>query len=467
MLALALQAPLSGRAETTDAEAAESAAPAEETASGKPETLSNRLKPRLSARLRIEYDYRTQGDASDSDLYGRFHGSADDLYDGHLDIYMSARLHADLDDSESASFAEDPYRDLDDADGVTEERLLQMYGDLHSRDKRAAIRVGRQYIDAADYLQLDGGQIMLNENGNVGGRVYVGRPVSYYTSVSDDYAAGVSLAGRPWEGNQTRLTLARYHDESEDGNDQNYYLDMRQRITDSSRLRGQLSVLNDEFRMGQADWFYYSLDGETDLAIGGSYWGAFDAETRAYSPLYNTLGEQDPYAFTYARLTQQIAPRWMLSPGVSLRFAEESDNAYNNRDYENYDITLIYEPSRSLSASLSLEFWTVEPDDDFFGLSGALRYRHGRIWEVSGGASFSEYTYDTYSDISYTVNGGQTVFSESGTVIQESPYVYTYFIRGKWRISRMYTLRLQFDIEDDDEAEDLAYRGRGSVEVRF
>ena len=469
---LALGLLLSGTsfAQSNDAPPAAAEDAAEATAgdddSYKP--AKGKKKPFYSARLRLEYDYRSQGESEDSDFYGRLYGNARDLRDGRLDIYLSGRMHSDLDEAESTSLADDPFRSVDDSNGVTEDRLLQFYGDAHTRDKRLALRAGRQYIEVADYLQLDGAQLMMNESGTFGGRLYLGHPVSYYTSVSDDYAGGFSLVGRPWTGNRSRLTLSRYHDESEDGEDDNYFFDVQQQITETSRVRGQLSLLNEEYRMGRIDWFSFSEDGETDFSLGASYWGSFDAETRAYSPLYNVLGEQDPYTYTYARLTQQLVPGWLVSPGVSLRFADQSDeNDYNNRDYENYDIALIYAPTRAFSASVSLEHWAVEDDDSFFGVSGELRYRKGRSWEVSGGASFAEYTYDTYSDISYTANGGQTVFAESGTIIEESPYVYTYFIRGKCKLTRRVTLRLQFDIEDDDSAEDLAYRGRGSIEIRY
>jgi hypothetical protein len=244
-------------------------------------------------------------------------------------------------------------------------------------------------------------------------------------------------------------------------------VDVQQQMSEELRTRGQLSLLNDEFRMGRLDVFCFSEDGASDFSLGGSYWGAFDANTRAYSPLYNVLGEQQPYAYTYARLTVQVAPPFYVSPGVSLRFADSGANDSNNRDYQNGDVTFIYQPVRSCSSSVGLQYWNVEDEDSFFGVSWDVRYRYRRIWEISGGAAYAKYTYDTFSDISYTVNGGQTVFSENGTVIEESPSVYTYFLRGKWNITRKLALKLQLDIEDDDSATDLAYRGRGSLEVRY
>lgn len=455
---------------TGDKPAAEMPGPAEGAAKagpGKSAAPAARKKPVITLRLRAEYDVRSQGNERDSDLYGYVYGGVRDLGDGRLDVYVSGRLHSDLDDSGASSADADPFWSLDDSDGVTERRLQQLYADLHDPAGRISLRGGRQYVEIADYLHLDGGQLAYREQERLGGRVYVGRPVSYYTPVSGDLAAGLSIVGRPWTGNRTRLTFARYHDDSEDGSDQDYFLDMQQNFSDEMRARGQVSFLNEEFRMGRLDLFYFSDDGKTDLALGGSHWGRFDARTRAYSPLYRVLGEQEPYSYAYLRLTQQIVPTVFLSPGVSARFAGDSDNEFNNRDYRNGDLTLTYEPVRSFSASVSLQYWDVDADDSFVGVAWEARYRHRRVWEVSAGAAYAQYTYDSYSDISYSVNGGQTVFSENGTVVEKSPYVYTYFVRAKWNLTRQLAVRIQLDIEDDQAASDLAFRGRGSLEVRL
>lgn len=424
-------------------------------------------KARVTGRVRAQYDYRTQGSERDTDFYGYLTAEARDLAGGKADVYLSGRVKSDLDDKSPADLSEDPYHSVDESNGVTEDRLLQLYVDVHNRERNQSLRAGRQYVEIADYLHLDGAQFLYHENGELGGRIYAGQPVSYYTSVSGDYAGGLSLVGRPWDGNRMRFTAARYHDDGADEEDQHFFFDVRQQLSESQRARIQLSVLNDEFRMGRADWYLSTPDGETDLSLGSSYWGSFDARTRAYSPLYDVLGEQDPYTYVYGRLTQMIVPHWFLSPGVAWRLAEDTESTYRNRDYENYDLALIYEPSRAFTASVALEYWAVDEDDSFLGVSGEVRYRHGRVWEVSGGASFAEYTYDTYSDISYSGNGGSTVISETGTVSEETPFVKTYFLRTKWRLNKALALRLQGDIEDDDDAEDLAYRGRGSIEVRF
>lgn len=421
-------------------------------------------KPQYEGRIRMDYDYRAEGDSKDSDLFGYWYGSGRDLASGRFDFYVSGREHTDLDD---ATEEDGTYSSADDAGGVSESRLLQAYGDVHDPNGRMKFRLGRQYVDIADYLHLDGGQAILLENGALGGRIYFGVPVSYYSSVSGDLAGGASFVGRPWTGNRTRFTYAEYHQDGEAGYDQNYFVDVQQEVTASMRTRAQLSVLNDEFRMARLDGSFFAPDGNTDLHVGVSCWGEFDANTRAYSPLYNQFGTQQPYTYLYSRVSYLVTPKWMLSPGVSARFADSGDEDFSNRDYRDYDLTLTFEPNKAVSSSVSLQYWDVDGGDSFLGLSGEVRYRHRKIWEVSAGSAYVDYSYQSYSDISYSVNGGQTVFYEDGTVIEETPYTLTYFLRTKWNVTRKLILRVQGDIEDRKEAGDLAYRGRGSVEVRF
>lgn len=429
---------------------------------------SPNVKPRYEGRLRSEYDYRSQGDSKDADLYGYWRAAGRELSNGRFDIHTSGRLHTDLDDSFAASAASNTtYASLDDLDGVTEQRLVQLYADIHDKKRRAQLRGGRQYVDIADYLHLDGAQLILLENENLGGRVYAGIPVSYYTSVSGDIAAGVSLVMRPWGGNRTRLTYSRHEDESEDGSDNDYFLDAQQEIADTKRMRAQVSVLNGDFRLANLDVDCYSPDGETDFRFGGSRGGEFSAETRFYSPLYSVLGEQTPFTYGYARLTQVLTRHLTLSPGVSSRITDNGEANARNRDYNDFDLTLSFDPNNVFNSAISVDYWDTKGKDSFLGVSGEVRCRGGRKWDVSVGTAYLDYTYSSYSDISYSINGGQTYLSSDGTVITETPYSYTYFIRAKWNLSRNLILKLRGDIEDNSASSDISYRGRGSIEVRL
>lgn len=427
---------------------------------------TNSLAPRYEGRLRTDYEYRAQGSQKDNDLYEYWYGSARDLMQGKIDVYASGRSHQDLDKPKSSSLADDPFLSLDDSNGVKEDRLLQLYADGHDRAGRIRVRAGRQYIDSSDYLHLDGAQVALFEKARLGAGGYYGNPVSYYSSLDGDHAGGVWLSGRPWEGNVSRVTFAEYDDHNGE-QDRNYFADSQQALTEAARLSAQASFLNDEFRMARGDFFYFAPGGATDFYCGGSRWGSFDAKTREYSPLYNVLGKQEPATYAYARISQQLSPHFMVTPGVSSRFAEGDEHEYANRSYNDYDVALTYEPTKKFSASVSLDYWDMSGGDSFLGVSGEVRYRYARIWEVSLGTSYADYTYNSYSDISYTLNGGQTIFSQDGTVSVENPNCYTYFVRMKWNITRKLILRLQGDVEDDSTSSDLAYRGRASVEVRL
>ncbi|MBA4386612.1 MAG: hypothetical protein C0404_01445 [Verrucomicrobia bacterium] len=428
------------------------------------------VKSYCDLRLRTDYDYRKQGDEKDSDIYGYLYGSGHDLLNGNLDFYVSGRLSRDLDKPSTVSVADDMYLSVADMRHAAENRLLQAYIDAHDRDRNMRLRAGRQYVDVADYLLIDGALTTFNENGRLGFGIYSGTPVSFYDSISGDRAGGLFLTGRPWDGNRTRISYARY---IADGGvwDYNYAFDSEQALSDSIRLAARASMLNDDFRMASLDGYYISPDGKTDFLLGGSRWGEFTAETRAFSPIFSVLGEQRPYTYGYAKLTQQIIPSILISPGISYRWVDSGDEDFGNRTYKDYNVTLIFEPVRAFSSSISVDYWNVEKKDKFLGLSGDVRYRYQRRWEVSVGAAYASYTYDTYSDISYSVNGGQEIFSENGTVITQTPEVLTYYFRAKWNVSKNLILKIQGTVEDDsnagNETSALGFSGRGSVEVRL
>jgi hypothetical protein len=419
----------------------------------------------FSGSLRGTYDYRGLGEYNDHDAYAYWYLRGRNLSDSHIDIYTSGRLHGDLDGT-GDSYADDPFISLEDTSRQDEVRVLQLYLEMHDPNHRMAIRLGRQYIDIADYIQMDGMQGMLFENEKLGGRVFFGRPVSYYTASSKDSVAGASVVGRPWDGNRSRLTYTRYEEGEGDAEDDHIIFDLRQQILEEVRTRAYLSVMNEDLRMGGLDLYYMSLGERVlDAELGVRRWGDYDASTRVYSPLVQVLGELEPYTTGYGRLTTELLTWLYLSPGAYLRYPDESDET--NRGYERYDVSLIYEPFDALNASVALEYWDVEDADRFFGVTGDVRYRHRKLWELSLGAAYLDYTYFRFSDFSISTDGGSIVVGSDGTRTEVSPYTFTYFLKGKWNINRHLTLRLSGEIEDDEEEDDLGYRVRTSIEVRL
>lgn len=418
-----------------------------------------------SGSLRGSYDYRGLGEYDDSDVYGYWYLRGNNLADKRIDIYTSGRFHQDLDGS-GDSYAEDPFISLEDTSLIDSTRVLQLYIDLHDPKKKMALRIGRQYVDIADYIQMDGLQAMLFEKQKIGGRVFLGRPVSYYSSISGDLFGGASLVGTPWEGNRSRVTYARYQDDSEGAADDSFFFDVHQRVAEELRARAYLSIMNEDVRMGGADLFYMSLEEKVlDAQLGIRRWGEYEANSRVYSPLVQSLGALEPYTTAYGRLTTQALTWLYISPGVIVRYPDESN--YSNRAYERYDLSFIYEPFQALNASIGLEYWDVEDQDQFFGISGDIRYRYHRLWEVALGAAYLDYTYFQFSDFSLTADGGSTIVEQDGTRIEVSPDAFTYYLRAKWNIGEHVTLRASGELEDDSDEEDYGYRFRTSIEVKL
>jgi hypothetical protein len=422
-------------------------------------------KPVYIGSVRGDYVFRKLGEYDDHDAYGYWYFRGRNMADKRVEIYTSGRLNSDLDGTTSSY--DDPFRSIDDDSDV---RLLQLYADIHDPKQRMTLRLGRQYVDVADYIQMDGVQGMLFENESLGGRVFMGRPVSEYSSTSGDSFVGASVIGRPWQGNVSRATYARYDDTSENAADDHYFIDLRQQFMEEIRLRSYLSVMNEDVRMGGADLFYISMsDRVLDAMLGIQRWGDYNAGTRAYSPLTEVLGDLEPFTTAYGRFTTETGYAWLyFSPGAMVRVPDTSD--FTNRGFERYDMSFILEPIEALSATVALEYWDVEDDDRFFGLSGDIRYRHRKLWELVLGAAYLDYSYLQLADQSVITDDNQfpaLIDPQDGTRVRYSPDAFTYYLRGKINITRNTTLRVSGEIEDDGEESDPGYRVRASFEVRL
>jgi hypothetical protein len=420
----------------------------------------------ISGQSRSVYQYQSAGDEKDSDFYEYLYVRGHDLAYNHLDFYFSGKLHRDLDGT-SASLSDDLFSSVEDRGPTTESYLYQGYVELRDQAKKIRFRAGRQYVDIADSLHIDGAQLMVYEDAKLGGRVFGGQPVSFYSSVSGDWAGGASLVGRPWEGNETRLTYVRYHDDSENADDERYGLDMRQQWQDDWRFRGLGSVLNDRFETAGLDLFYAPTDTDFDGSLCLRRWGGVNGESRAYSPLHRVLGDLKPYTYVTARLSKGLLPWLFLSPGFAARLVSDADADARNRDYERYDLTLSAEPNRTWNISVAGEYWNVDQGDSFFGVSGEVRYRHRKVWEVSAGTGYVHYEYAQYSDFTGTIDAGDVRVTSDGTRIESSPDSYSYFLRGKWNVTQAVSVQARVDLEDDSEVPDVAFRGQTALVIRF
>jgi len=85
---------------------------------------------------------------------------------------------------------------------------------------------------------------------------------------------------------------------------------------------------------------------------------------------------------------------------------------------------------------------------------------------VSAGTGYLHYEYDQPVDYSLTINPGGTVVSADGESVESSPDAYTYFVRGKWNLSKHISIRVKCDWEDNSEEDDIIFQGRASLVIR-
>ncbi len=434
-----------------------------------PATGSPRLRDHFSVENRLVYQYRSRDGDEDSDFYDYRHVRGRDLFDGQLDVYFSGRLHKDVDGTGSSQ-ARDPFAGVEDREAGWEDQIYQLYGDMHDSARRFGLRLGRQYIEAADWLHIDGGQLRLFEKSSLRAEGFFGRPVSYYSGTSGDWTGGVSLEGRPATGSRVRVGYVRYEDDSADQDDDRYTLDVWQRFGDEVRAHGRLSLLDERFHKASLDFIYISRDGLTDAVLGIRHWGGSQGESREYSPLYSVLGELEPYTFLSGRWTVALNNWCSVSPGATFRLVESDKRDARNRQYGNYDLTLIFEPDRRWTVSVVSQYWDVSGSDRFWGLTGEVEYRPSKLWRAAVGTAYLDYEYRRDSNYGYSFENGDIQGSFDGSthyVTTISPDAYTVYAQARIELTRWLSLKAGGEIEDNSEEDDLLYGLRTSFVVRF
>jgi hypothetical protein len=424
------------------------------------------LTSKLSLESRLTHGYRSLGDDEDSDFYGHWFLRGREFFDGRLDLYSSGRVHRDLDGT-GDSQASDLLLSVEDRNAGWEEQIYQVYGDLHDQDERFAVRVGRQYLSGADSLHVDGIELRAFERKLVSGRAFGGRPVSYYSGTSGDYAVGGSIEIRPLVNHRVRFSYVHNRDESAGQEDDRYVLDIWNRFSERIRTHERAAFLDERLQMASFDFSYLSLDGNFDAMLGVRHWAGLDDQTREYSPLHAVLGDLEPYTYLSARLNRVVHPMLIVSPGAAVRITQGSERDRSNRQYVNGDLTLIFEPFRHWALTLSGEYWDVSSGDRFWGLTGEIEYDSGRLLEVAVGTSYLDYRYGAISGHGYTFQNGDLAGLPDGRVTQKSPDVYSVYARVMLRVHEHAYLSVRGEIEDDSIEKGISGAARTTLVLRF
>jgi hypothetical protein len=409
------------------------------------------LKKHISLDNRLVYEYRSVGGEEDTDFYEYWNLRGRDFFSGRLDFYFSGRLHKDLDDT-TQSVSDNPFAGITDRKRSWEDQVYQLYANLKVPKYGFGLRLGRQYIDDVGWLHVDGGLLRIYEKKKISGSVFLGRPVSYYSSVSDDFAGGYSVTARPWYGGRARLIYVYYNDDRGDVSNGKSDVDMWQRVGDRTRVHGNLSFIDSDFLAAGFDVFYTAQDGLYDVLVKLKRSGELGDESREYSPLFGILGKREEFTFLSARSNIFLKSWLTVSPGISLRRVDSSSQDYRNRQYENYDLTVNITHHKHFNTSLSGNYWNVSDSDSFTGLTGQVNYHPSKVWDVTVGTAYLAYEYH----------------ADTGSYTSEtSPDAYTLFANTKIKLTKSIKLKVELESEDNSSKPDDYFRFRTSLITRF
>lgn len=418
------------------------------------------LPDNLDGSLISEYRLRHRSGETDQDIYEHLNLRVRELIPGYVSAYSSLRWHKDIDgDRLGSGYDDDIFRDLDDArDKSFPDRLYQLYLDIENLAEDLKIRAGRQYVDEADWLHLDGVSARLGLGRNWDVLAFAGRPVTYYSGTHNDWAGGAAVGWRYRPTGRARLLYYRY-DQDETRAGDRFALDLWDSLG-AVRVHARATVLDDHFDRLDLDASYYC--DKARLQLDGRYSRLFhtlEDESLPFNPLYTALGDLQPYHYGQARILKFLGERWTLSGGITGRVVDGGDENATNQDYLNEDITLAFMPTEQWFLSLSAQRWDAEGDNRLSGLYGDATWRPNKQWELSAGAGVVDYVYEYYDDITFKDE------------YHRAPDARSYYLRARWRPRPEFALSARAELEDnvqtDDGGEDTFFSLRTMLSVYF
>jgi hypothetical protein len=415
----------------------------------------------VSFENRSTYRHRTYAYGyKDSDFYDQWYLQGRNLLGNRLDTYFSGRVDKDLDGMGSSGGASGA---AGNRPGL-ETEIYQLYGDFHDVEDRIGLRIGRQYVEEAEGLPLDGGVLRFRLAGTWDARLLLGKVVQYDDWFEEERAFGLSLSGSLWQGNQNRLTAVYFDRESESL--MRYRLDVWQRISES-RIHVGGSYIDRDFENAVFDFSYFPLNGKFDASLNLSYWGAGLSKSPAYYPFYSFYGPIEPYTYGTAQVTWRVFPWLSLSPYAAARVSSGNGDAKTSSDYRRYGLTLTYSPDNIWSLSLAGDYWTKSDGERFFGVTGEVEYRPSRDFWFSLGTGYLTYRYFINEGINYASLPGDVFVSEEGTATRVTPDVYTLYGRLQYKFNDHLSIRLLGEIERDRLESDYGYGLTATLVIRF
>lgn len=418
---------------------------------------------KVSGSWNSSYYFRSYDGRDDNDIYSFLSLRAQNIVKDTVDGAFSMLWHEDLNSGSPLRGIEeyDPFLDLyDNADKRF--RIYTGYLDIkHVVFDDSRLRLGRQYLEEIDLAHFDGASYRFSPDDPWEITLFGGRPVTFYSSTSGEGLYGANVSYR--FNKQTRAAARYYRYDADGFNDDLAAAEVWHLFTPELQTHAEFSLLDGNPYLFKDDLFF-RVD-SWDLDILGQVIHLFEDvgdHTINFNPYFPLLYSYEPFTYGSVLFTKGLGEYVSLNAGFDFRVTDENLNPvaqYSNRDYVRGTLGAEFYPTKQLTVSVNGEYWSVDEDDRFAGVSGEVEYKPVKEWTLTAGAEYGEYVQE-YMDEFLFLFGDERVF-------RITPDVVTYYARVKWQpTSKIYTAA-RFEVEDSDYDRDNWYAFRLQVGVNF
>lgn len=417
----------------------------------------------ISGVLDTSYTFRNYDGLDDHDIYSYFSLRMDDLVQDKVDGAFSVFWHEDLNSDHSLQdpYDYDPFLDIDQSHG-RRFRFYTGYIDVHDIGfDDSTLRAGRQFLEEIDYAHFDGGSYTFDPIEDLEIKLFGGRPVTFYSSSSGDSIYGTNVEYR--FSDRTRAAARYYRYDTDEIIDDLGAIEAWHRWTTWIQSHAEFSLLNGNPYFLKTDTFFRIDAVDLDIILNAMrLFEPVSEATLNFNPYFPLMYSYEPFTYGSFYAIKGLGDYWSVTGGVDVRQSDNIDDPaieFTNSDYVRGTLGVEFYPIESLTLAVNAEYWDVDPDDRFTGVSGEVEYQPVPEWTFTTGAEYGEYVQEYRDEFLY-------FFGEDKT-FRISPDVITYFARVKWQpVSRIYSAAT-FEYEDNDEDEDDWYGLRLQVGVSF
>ncbi len=418
----------------------------------------------MSGSLYSTFQFRSFDSRDDSDLYQFLSLELDDIYKDTIDGAFSMMWHENLNGANALKAGEnyDPFIDLDLTNDSNRFRFFTGYVDIKKVFfEDSSLRLGRQYLEEIDHAHFDGATYRFSPIESLDVTLFGGRPITYYSPTSGDSLYGTNLQYQ--FSHTTKAAMRYYRYDTDEYIDDLGAVELWHMFSPSVQSHFEFSLLDGEPYILQSD--LYAQWDEMDFDVVAQLIRLFDDvgdHTINFDPYFPLLNNYEPFTYGALNATKGLGDYFSLVGGFDIRQSDDINDpvtGFTNRDYWRITAGAEVYPTKQLTISVNGEYWDVDDDDQFTGITGEIEYRPNKKWTLTAGVDYGEYVQHYRDEFLYLFGQDET--------FRITPDAITYYARVRWKpTSKLYT-GMTFEVEDNDWDEDEWYSLRLEIGSHF